>query len=62
MMGKSIIGIQIAITSGAAVYHNGNIVYAVSEERFTKVKNETIYPHKSIKSCVKYCKKPPVSG
>lgn len=54
-MDKSILGVQVAITSGVALYYKGEIVYAVSEERFTKVKNETIYPHKSIESCIKYC-------
>lgn len=31
-----IIGVQIGDTSGCAVYDKGKILYAASEERFTK--------------------------
>ena len=41
---KYIIGLQIGITSGCAVYFNNKIVYAASEERFTKIKNDTSFP------------------
>ena len=54
---KSILGVQVAITSGCALYYKGVIVFAISEERFTKVKNETIYPHKSIEACIDFCNK-----
>lgn len=54
-MKKSILGVQIGITSGVALYYDGKIVFVVSEERFTKVKNETLYPHKSIEACIKFC-------
>lgn len=47
---ESILGVQIGISSGCAVYYNGEIVYAASEERFTKIKNDTVFPEKSIKN------------
>jgi len=54
---NSILGVQVAITSGCALYYDGKIVFAVSEERFTKTKNETNYPHKSIEACLEFCAK-----
>ena len=38
---KAIIGIQIGITSGCAIYRNGEIVFASSEERYSRKKNDT---------------------
>ena len=35
-----IIGVQIGDTSGCAVYDKGKILYAASEERFTKRKKK----------------------
>lgn len=56
MKGSSIIGLQVGITSGASLYIDGKIIFAVSEERFTKVKNETSFPVKSIERIFLYIK------
>ena len=53
----SILGVQIAINSSCAIYYKGNIVFAASEERFTRVKNETLYPHNAIEKAIKFCQK-----
>lgn len=48
-----IIGVQIGDTSGCAVYDKGKILYAASEERFTKRKNDSGYPANVIKDVIK---------
>lgn len=53
----SILGVQIAINSSCAIYYKGNIVFAASEEQFTRVKNETLYPHNAIEKAIKFCQK-----
>lgn len=50
-----IIGIHIGICSGVAVYENGDIIYAVSEERFSRRKNDSRYPQKAISNAIKVC-------
>lgn len=50
-----IIGIQMGITSGCAVYENGKIIYAASEERFTRKKNDSSYPCRAIEQAVREC-------
>jgi len=55
MNDSSILGVQIAITSGCALYYKNQIVFAISEERCTKIKNETIFPHQSIQQVLKFC-------
>lgn len=50
-----IIGLQIGATSGCAVYDNGKILYAVSEERFTRRKNESNYPTNAIEQAKEFC-------
>lgn len=53
-MHKCILGIQIGITSGCAIYYNGEIIFAASEERFTKIKNEVLFPHNTIKVTIDF--------
>ena len=53
----SILGVQVAINSSCAIYYEGNIVFAASEERFTRVKNETLYPHNAIERGIEFCEK-----
>ena len=43
-----ILGIQIGITSGAAFYKDGDILFASSEERYSNIKNDTDFPRKAI--------------
>lgn len=50
-----ILGIQMGITSGVAVYDNGRIIYAASEERFTRIKNDSSYPINALKNDVRIC-------
>lgn len=50
-----VIGVQMGITSGCAVYENGRIIYAASEERFTRRKNDSSYPSNAIKQAIKQC-------
>ena len=50
-----IIGIQMGATSGVAVYDKGKIVYAVSEERFTRKKNDSGYPINALKRAIEVC-------
>ena len=52
---RAIIGIQIGITSGCAIYRNGEIVFASSEERYSRKKNDTAFPQEAIKDAIQYC-------
>ena len=51
-----IIGIQVGITSGCAVYKNGEILFAASEERYSGIKNDTAFPEMAIKDAIVRCK------
>ncbi len=51
-----IIGIQMGYVSGCAVYENGKIIYAVSEERFNNRKGESGFPYRCIESAIQTCK------
>lgn len=53
---ESILGIQVGITSGCAIFYRGEVQFAASEERFTKCKNETDFPHKAIHAAIEFCK------
>lgn len=55
MTSKAIIGIQVGITSGCAVYREGRIEFAASEERYSNVKNDTAFPEASLLDAVKFC-------
>ena len=52
-----IIGIQMGATSGCAVFERGGggILYAASEERFTKKKNDSGYPSRAIEDAILSC-------
>ena len=43
-----ILGIQWEMNSSASLMINGEIISAVSEERFSNIKNDERYPKKSI--------------
>ena len=55
----NILGIHYGHTSGAALFVNNNLVASVSEERFTKNKNEMNFPINSINFCLKHIDKKP---
>ncbi len=55
MSKKAIVGVQIGITSGCAVYRNGVIEFAASEERYSRVKNDTSFPDQAIEDAIKTC-------
>lgn len=50
-----ILGIHDGHNSGATIVKNGQIIASVLEERLTRKKNESGFPHKSIISCLKIC-------
>ena len=50
-----IVGIQMGATSGCAVFDGGGILYAASEERFTRKKNDSGYPTEAIRNAVVNC-------
>jgi carbamoyltransferase len=52
---KAIVGVQIGITSGCAVYRNGIIEFAASEERYSRIKNDTSFPDQAINDAIKAC-------
>ena len=43
-----ILGISSGKGSGAAIMENGIVLAAASEERFTRVKNDSSFPYKSL--------------
>jgi len=49
-----ILGIQVGITSGCAFYDGGKILFAASEERYSRVKNETDFPVRAIEAGLKH--------
>ena len=51
------LGINVSHNASAALMLDGEIIVAVQEERFTKIKNFTGYPKKSIDFCIKEAKK-----
>ena len=55
-MSKVIVGLQVGITSGCAVYRDGAIEFAVSEERYSRIKNDTSFPDLCIAAALKECK------
>ena len=50
------LGINVGHGASASLMINGEIVIAAQEERFTKIKNFSGYPKKSIDFCLKYLK------
>jgi carbamoyltransferase len=49
----NILGIFWGICSGAALFQKNTLTCAVSEERFTRLKNDDVFPLESIKYCMK---------
>ena len=52
MSNYSIIGVSWSHPSGACLIQDNRVIIAVSEERFTRRKNETEFPWRSIKYCM----------
>lgn len=50
-----IIGIQMGETGGVAVYEEGNVIYAASEERFSRKKNDSSFPYRAIQNAIQIC-------
>ncbi len=50
-----IIGIQMDWNSGVAVYADGKILYAANEERFTRRKNDALFPENAISKAIEVC-------
>ena len=51
------LGIHVGHNASACLMIDGNIVLALHEERFNKIKNFTGYPKNSIDYCKTYLKK-----
>ncbi len=51
----AVLGIHDAHDSGAAITHEGNVIGAVNEERFTKRKNDVGFPTNAIDYMLKNC-------
>ena len=48
-----ILALQLEKCSGCALMKNGEIIYSSSEERFTRIKSDSLFPKESIKSALK---------
>ena len=48
-----ILGICLSFQSSACLMIDGEIKHAISEERFSKIKNDESYPYKSINYILK---------
>ena len=48
-----ILGISSGKGSGAAIVEKGTVISAASEERFTRVKNDSSFPYKSLEFVLK---------
>lgn len=51
-----VLGIHLGKTSGCSVFIDDEIKFAVSEERFSRLKSDESYPKKSIDEALKFCK------
>lgn len=49
-----IIGISTMGSSSACLIHNGSIIFAIEEERLSRIKNDSSFPYLSIKACLDY--------
>jgi carbamoyltransferase len=49
-----ILGIHNCYDSGAAIFKDGKCLFAVNEERLTRIKMDDAFPEKSIKACLDY--------
>ena len=48
---ENILGISSHCISGVSLFQNKKLVFAVNEERFTRIKLDESYPHNSINWC-----------
>ncbi|MBI1388540.1 MAG: carbamoyl transferase [bacterium] len=51
---KNVLSLYWGICSGAALIQDGAVVAAVSEERFTRLKNDDAFPRQAIEWCLNY--------
>ena len=51
-----ILALQLEKSSGCALMINGEIVFSSSEERFTRIKSDSLFPKRSIKAALEYGK------
>lgn len=51
-----ILALQLEKSSGCALMIDGKIIFSSSEERFTRIKSDSLFPKKSIKAALKYGK------
>lgn len=56
------LGIHVGHNASAALMIDGEIKFAVQEERFLNLKNFTGYPKKSIEYCLQYIKKKKINN
>ena len=50
-----ILGLYIGQCSSIAIYKNNKIIFATSEERFSRIKSDETYPLEAINQGLKYC-------
>ena len=48
-----LVGIQIGITSGIAVWKDSDLLFAASEERYSRIKNDTAFPVQAASAAIK---------
>ncbi len=53
-MNLKILGIYIGACSGASIFENDKIIFATSEERFSRIKADEAYPKKSIDNALEF--------
>ena len=51
-----VLALQLEKSSGCALMINGEIVFSSSEERFTRIKSDSLFPKRSIKAALEYGK------
>ena len=54
-MNLKILGIYIGACSGVSIFENDKIIFATSEERFSRIKADEAYPKKSIDKALEFC-------
>lgn len=55
MKAQYIIGVNDGHNASAAILHNGELVFAVEEERLAGTKNYYGFPERSIRACLDFC-------
>ena len=51
-----VLALQLEKSSGCALMIDGQIVFSSSEERFTRIKSDSLFPKKSIKAALDHAK------